>query len=391
MKKQHAPLGSRGKIRIALMTHTIDGRRAKGTAVVARKYVEALLSRQDRFELTFIHYEKTDDPIYTHGVREVIFPEIRPRFFNRRSMRQTWYFLTTKDQYDIFVWFQPRVFPFFWKAPAKHLIIAVHDIDISRVEHFDFMREFFFHLLRIFRNKVAIAIAASEHARRDIMATYKFSPERVRAIANGVETTFAPVEASLIARVREKYALPEQYFLNVARLNPGKNALGVMRAFEKFALEHPGHAIHLVNVGANGTEKDLVDAFLAQSPVRDRIHLIKYVDTEDFAAVYGAAFALVFPLLNDGFGLPLLEAMACGTPTIISKTARPEITDNDAILVDAYSIESIANGMLKMLEDTSLREKLIQRGFEKARKYSWDATGRKFIAICEELTARRQP
>lgn len=372
------------------MTHTIDGRQAKGTAVVARKYVEALLKHRDHFDITFVHYEKTVDPIYEHGVREVILPTIRPRFFNRRSLRQTLYFFTTRDHFDIFVWFQPRLFPFFWKAPAKHLIVAVHDADTSRSEHFNLMREFFLRVLQLFKHKVGIAIAASEYARNDIIKVYGFEPEQVRAIDNGVEASFAPESDEAQRRVREKYHLPEHFFLNVARLNPTKNALGTMRAFEHFALAHPESSIHFVNIGDKGTDKVAVNEFLAKSPVRERIHLVGYVDNEDFAAVYSSAFALVFPLLNDGFGLPLLEAMACGTPTIVAQTAAPEITNEDAILVDAYSLASIADGMQTMLTDTALREQLIQNGFAKAKEYSWEATGDKFLGICEELASRSQ-
>ena len=139
------------KLKVALMTYSIDGRKAKGTAIVARKCAEALIGAKDNIELTFIHYENSNDPIYSYGVREVIFPEFRWRFLNRRSLRQIYYFLTTKDRFDIIHWFQPRLYPFFWFAPAKYLVVTLNGAgDIAGVNHFDFMRQGFYLTFQIF-------------------------------------------------------------------------------------------------------------------------------------------------------------------------------------------------------------------------------------------------
>jgi len=373
------------KPRVALMTYAIDGRRAKGTAIVARKCVEALLERRDEFDLTFIHYEKSDDPIYSHGVREVILPEFRPHFFNRRSLRQIYYFLTTKDVYDIAHWFQPRVYPFFWVAPATHLVVTLHTADYARAEYFNLMTEVFLWTLKLFRKKITIAIAVSEYARRVIIKVYGFEFEKVRVLNNGVESIFTPASPEAIAVVREKYSLPAKFFLNVARLNPSKNAFRVIRSFDRFARENPQSQIHFVNVGADGFDKQLVEEFLNKSPCKDRIHLIDYIDAQDLPAVYSAAFALVFPLLNDGFGLPILEAMACGTPVVASDTALPEITRDDALLVDAMNEEDIAEAMRTLVTDPDLREKLVHSGLTKARLFTWEEMTKKLIEIYRGL------
>ncbi|HVV39393.1 MAG TPA: glycosyltransferase family 1 protein [Candidatus Paceibacterota bacterium] len=378
------------KIRIGFMTHTIDGRKAKGTAVVARKYVEALLRHRDEFDITFVHYEKTDDPIYTHGVREVILPTFWPKFFNRHSLRQTWYFFTTKDRYDIFHWGQPRLYPFFWYVPAKHLVVATHGADTAKAEPFNFMVLVFKWMLILYRKRVDISIAASDFAKGEIERFYGFKPSQVRTITNGVEPMFVPASAEAVAAVKKKYKLPEKFFLNVARLNPGKNAFRVIRAYDLFMRTHPEADISFVNIGADGFEKKEVFEFLDKSAYKDRITLVEYIEQDDLPALYTAAYALVFPLLNDGFGLPLLEAMACGTPTAASDTALPEITSEEAILVNAFSEEDIAKAMETLLTDQNLRAKLIRNGFEKARASTWEAVGEKIIAIYKELAARDQ-
>ena len=345
------------------MTYAIDNRPAKGTAIVARRCVEELLKAQDRFDLTFIHYEHCDDPIYTHGIREVILPEFPLFFLNKRSLRQIYYFFTTTDRFDIIQWFQPRLYPFFWKAPASRIVVEVHGAgDVAKEAPFDVMRLIFNWTVKTFNRRIDAAIVASVFAKEDIVKQYGFLPSQVRVIYNGVDPSFTLTPESAIVRVKRTYNLPDHFFLNVARLNPNKNALRTMQAFEAFARSRPTSDLHFVNIGSEGTEKAQVSSWLSESPYRDRIHIIPFVETVDLPAVYGAAYALTFPLLNEGFGLPAIEAMACGTPVLVAETAQPEITNREAILVDAYTTESIADGMRLLADEPQLRDAFIVHG-----------------------------
>lgn len=376
------------RIRIALMTHTIDGRQASGTALVARKNIEALLEHQDEFELAYIHFQKSDEGIYQHGIRDIVIPEV-PWPFNRRFFRQTFFLLTTKERFDIIHWFQPRLYPLFWLAPAKRIVVTVHGAgDVKDDGHFIFMRSVHNWTLRLFRRYVSAAIASSAYSRDDIIRSYHLNPSIVHTVNNGVEPTFKPASAEKVARVREKYQLPEEFFLSVARFAPIKNIVRTLRAFELFCSRHPESAMHFVNIGSKGPEKPVVDDLLAQSHVRDRIHIVDYVEQEDFAAFYSAAFALVFPTLNEGFGLPAVEAMASGTPTIISKTAAPELTDSVAVLVDALDIASITAGMEHMVFDEGSRDRFVSAGLARAREFTWEASTEKVLAIYRMLVSR---
>ncbi len=378
------------KPKIAFMTYAVDGRLGKGTAVVARKTIEAFLRSQDQFDLTFMHYEQSDDPIYSHGVREVLFPTFRFGFFNRRFIRQIYYFLTTKDRFDVIQWFQPRLYPFFWLAPARYIVATLHGAgDLGKENAFNLMRHVFNWTLKLCNGRVDAAIAGSAYARDDIIKRYRFSdPSKVHVVHMGVDASFAPAPADVIARVKKKYQLPEKFFLNVARLNPGKNAFRTIRAFDRFIQAQKDAQIDFVNIGAYGTDKVAVESFIEKSVAKERIHLVGYVDAEDLSAVYSAAFALVFPLLNEGFGLPILEAMACGTPVIASDTATPGIERDEALLVDALSEEAIAEAMQTMYEHDDLRMKLIEKGRAKAPHFSWEQSGKNVIAIHKKLLAK---
>lgn len=373
------------KPKIALMTYAIDNRPAKGTAIVARKCVEELLKAQDQFDLTFVHYDPCTDPVYSHGVREVLMPKL-PWPLNRRSLRQILYFFTAKDRFDIMQWFQPRLYPFFWLAPARKIIVEVHGAgDVAREAPFDVMRIVFNWTVKTFIKKITKAIVASEFAKKDIVAQYGFAPEQVRVIHNGADPSYMPVSGEKIQEVRKTYALPEKFFVGVGRLNPNKNVFRTLQAFETFVAETGNSDMHFVNVGAQGTDKENIDTWLATSSVKDRIHFIKFVENDDLPGVYCASYALVFPLLNEGFGLPAIEAMACGIPTVVSHTAYPEIDKDETILVDPLDVKDIARGMRILFEDTSLRERIITKGFAKAKTLTWEKMGEGLMALYREV------
>lgn len=389
----HDVLGLRhpkAKARVALMTYAIDNRPAKGTAIVARKCVEELLKTQDEFELTFIHYGKAKDPIYEHGVADVVMPTFRWPLLNKRSLRQIYYFLTTRDRYEVIQWFQPRLYLFFWRAPALHKVVEVHGAgDVTKEAPFDVMRYVFNWTVKSFIRHIDAAIVSSRFAAHDIIKYYGFKPDQIRIIYNGVDAAFVPALSDEIARVRKKYNLPEKFFIGVGRLNPNKNVFTCLKAYEQYRAAHPDSGIEYVNIGAQGTERKDIDAWLAKSPVKDHIQLVDYVETEDFPAVYSAALALIFPLLNEGFGLPAIEGMACGLPALVAETAYPEIGRDEAVLVNAVRVDEIAAGMERLASDTALREELSKKGRARASSFSWENMGKELSALYRELLTRQ--
>ena len=374
------------KIRVGLMTYAIDGRRAKGTAIVARESVEALLRARDQFDLTFLHYERTDDPIYQHGAREVIFPKFRLNFLNHRFIRMMYYFLTTKDRYDIMQWFQARLYPFFWLAPTRHIIATLHGAgDLTPDGRFIFSRFIFNWTLKLFNKKIRMAIAGSEYAKKDIALKYGFDLAHVTAINNGAEDVYRPADGEAGKMVKQKYRLPQRFFLGMARHIPTKNVVRTIEVFDQFCKISNARNLHFVHVGAEDTETPALHALIEKSPAKDRIHLVSYVEQADLPTVYSAAYALLFPLLNEGFGLPAIEAMACGTPAIISKTAAPEITAEDAILVDVYNVQEMADALRRLADDPTLRERFAASGRAKAAQFTWQAMGDKLITLYKKI------
>jgi glycosyltransferase involved in cell wall biosynthesis len=375
------------KIRVALLTYAIDGRRAKGTAIVARKSVEHVIAHSSEFEVSLLHFEKSNEEIYSAGAREVVFPKFRWSILNKRSIRMLYYFLSTKDQYDVMHWFQPRVYPFFFLAPTRHTIATLHgagDVTENALRCIP-SRTVFIWTLRYLGKFLSAVIAGSEYAKRDIVRLYGFSPEYVHVINNGADEAFAPQDETSIAAVKVKYALPQKYFLNIARLIPSKNVIRTLRAFEIFCRENQKSDMYFVHVGIAGPDRAAVDSLIEASPYRERILLVGYVDQQDLAALYASAYALVFPILNEGFGLPAVEAMACGTPVVISDTAAPEMTPDDAYLVDALDEQSIARAMSDLANNEALRKKLQTGGRKKAAEFTWEKSGERIIALYRRI------
>lgn len=353
------------------MTQALDGRRAKGTALVARKTIELLLRHQDEFELTFIHFKPTEDPIYEQGIRELLFPRL-PGMFHRGPLEQMAFFLRCREEFDAVQWFQPRLFPFFWRLPTRNIIVTVHGGgDVFAPAPFEWSRHLLNATLRFARKHINHAIVVSEFAKQEVQDAYGLVPRQVEVVYNGIDDSFRRCEdMGELERVRSHYQLPRQFFLNVGRLVAHKNVARLIQSFERYCMDHSESEMHLVNIGVHGDEEKFVRSLVAMSSVKERIHLVSYIEDSDLAVVYSLAEALVFVSLNEGFGLPVIEAMACGTPVITSDTTSlPEIAGGAALLVSPMDTAQIAAAMHHLQSDQAERAALIQRGLDRVQRF----------------------
>lgn len=212
-------------------------------------------------------------------------------------------------------------------------------------------------------------ITISRFSRDRLLEYCQLPPEKITVIPQGVDPCFHPVDEEAIADVRRKLALPERYVLYVGSLAPRKNLARLLQAWKLVSPLHPDASLVLVGTSSHVFR----DAGLGSLP--RSVMATGYVAEDQLAAVYGGAEILVFPSLYEGFGLPVLEAMACGTPVITSNvTSTPEVAGDAALLVDPYSEESMADGLQKLLSDAALRAQLAARGLERAKEFTWDRT-----------------
>ena len=214
-------------------------------------------------------------------------------------------------------------------------------------------------------------ITISEYSRNDILDWSGIDPEKVSVVFDGVSQDFRPVtEASRLSAVSDRYQLPPRFALCVGSTEPRKNIRTAIKAFNQ--LRRVRQDVQLVITGVDYCRIEPEKAFAGLD--LDGVHFAGYVQDLDMSAIYSLAEMLVFPSLYEGFGLPPLEAMACGTPVVTSNTTSiPEIVGDAAVLVDPLSATEIAGALEMVLSSEDLRATLIEKGKAKAASYTWRA------------------
>jgi glycosyltransferase involved in cell wall biosynthesis len=251
-------------------------------------------------------------------------------------------------------------------------VLTVHDLIFRHLpaHHKPLNRWYLNATMPLYCRRADHIIAVSENTRRDLVAAYGVPPERVTVILEAADPRFSPRSVEMVTAVRERYGLPPRYLLFVGTIEPRKNLSRLLAAFE--AIHADGLSDGLVVVGRPGWLYDSFFAALEASPVRDAVVLPGYVADEDLPAIYTGAQALVFPSLYEGFGLPVLEAMACGTPVVASRASSiPEVGGDAALYFDPTSVGEMAEAMHAMLGDPTTGEEKREQGLARAGQFSW--------------------
>lgn len=256
-------------------------------------------------------------------------------------------------------------------------VVTVHDLSPLRFpEFFSFKRRHFVdHLLGSKRLILGArrVIAVSEHTKADIHELIGVPLDRIDVASPAVHSRYRPQEPAEIARVRTKHHLPEKYFLFMGAIEPRKNIEGLVAAFEQLPEEYG-----LVVAGGSGWSNRDIHRRLRESKAHRRIRHLGYVPEADKAPLYAGAIALVYPSFYEGFGMPPVEAMACGTPAIVSHAASlPEAVGDAGLLVNPNDPGTIAAAMLAVATDEPTRALLRERGFKQAAKFTWEETARR--------------
>lgn len=231
-------------------------------------------------------------------------------------------------------------------------------------------------------------LADSENTRQDLIELMHVPPERITVIGAGIEEHFRRVEdRHQLEAVRRRYQLPECFILGVSTLEPRKNFTGLIAAFNILAAQPAHTQLHLVIAGAKGWNYEPIFAAAAVSPFCQRIHFAGFVEDADLPALYSLARAFVFPSHYEGFGIPVLEAMACGTPVVCANNSSlPEIAGDAALMVDSANPAEIAEATDRVLTDSALRQEFIRRGYAQSRRFTWQAAAQRLLEVYEALS-----
>lgn len=267
-------------------------------------------------------------------------------------------------------------------------VITVHDLAFLKYpEMFSFKKWAYKKFMNGLSLKRAdIVIADSESTKKDLIEICGFDKERIKVVHLGVDESFVSVhDEKKNISIKAKYGLSMPFLLFVGTIEPRKNISGLLDAYS-IACEKHGIKEDLVIVGKKGWLYEPIFKKINGSKYRQKIKVLENVISEDLPAIYSSAELFVYPSLYEGFGLPPLEAMACGTPVITSNVSSlPEVVGDAAIMIDPNNSDELADQISKVLNDKDLQKRLREKGFERAKLFSWDKSALETIKVYEEV------
>jgi glycosyltransferase involved in cell wall biosynthesis len=353
--------------KVAINTRFLISNRLEGFGWFTYYVSKYLVEHNPNVEFFFLFDRKYDEKfIFGKNVTPVVlFPQARhPILFK-------WWFdysvarFLNKKQVDVFL------------SPDGYLslrsdtpqIAVIHDLNFEhfpedlKPHHARYLRNYF----PKFANKASDIITVSEFSRRDIMRTYGIGRDKIHVSYNGVSDVFTPgVDKSLAS---------PPYFLFVGSIHPRKNLKRLLLAFERFKSSRDNDYRLLVVGDAYFWSNDMKKT-LANLNCLEFIDFKPYASLEDLKLYYQKATALMFVSYFEGFGIPIIEAMACGCPVVVAKdTACDEVAGDAALKIDPFNIEDITQAMMQLSQNENTRQELIKKGIQRAAEFSWEKTG----------------
>ena len=265
-------------------------------------------------------------------------------------------------------------------------VLTVHDLAFSLFPAYHRRLNYMFltAAMPLFVRRATALITVSESTKRDLMRVYGVPAGKITVTYEAASSLFAPALPDRVAAVRARYGLPQRYLLTVGTIEPRKNLIRLVNALHLLRRLDPG--LSLVIVGGTGWLYQDFFELLEKLGDPQAVLLSGYVPDEDLPAVISGAEALVLASLYEGFGLPALEAMACGTPVVCSNASSlPELGGDAARYFDPQNTEDIARALQTVLSDADLRAEMRQRGLIQAARFSWQRTARETLAVYERV------
>jgi glycosyltransferase involved in cell wall biosynthesis len=271
--------------------------------------------------------------------------------------------------------------------------VSVHDMSfLEHPEYFPWLRALQLRITvpRTIR-RAARVITPSEFSRKRLLEAYHPDPAKVAVVPIAMSPTFRPgPRESAFRWVSEKFNIRSPFVLTVGDLQPRKNQIGLIRAFEALIKTNPQLPHWLVIVGKKTWFADRIMDAAKNSRVADRIVFTGFVNDDDLLQIYNACDMMVFPSFYEGFGLPILEAMACGRAVACSNTSSmPEVANAAALLFDPANVGEIVRAMRDVLVDAGLRTRMERLGLHRASLFTWERTAQKTLEIYQEVAGAR--
>jgi glycosyltransferase involved in cell wall biosynthesis len=376
-------------MRIAI-DYTAAIRQGAGIGTYVRNLVEAMLQQDNSNQYTLL--------TSGHSSPEHRFPEaanVRGRniFIPDRYLNVLWYrwrvplLPVTLFSGPVDIYHGPDfVLPPLGKQVKK--VVTVHDL--AFLEHPEYAVP---SLAAYLRKVVPAAVDAADvvatvsaEVSRTLSKHFQTPAEKMIVVPNGVAPHFRRInDPVILGATLHKFGLKHPFVLGVGTMEPRKNHIGLIKAFYQAQQKKDGPAM-LAIAGGQGWLYEETRQLVAELKLEKKVRFLGRVSDLELITLYSMADVFAFPSFAEGFGIPLIEAMACGTPTITSNvSAMPEVAGDAALLIDPYNNNELAAAIHKLLANEQLREELRTKGYQRAREYTWEASARKMLGIYQNL------
>ena len=371
-------------MRYAIDAHAI-GQRLTGNEVYARSLVGAFAAVDKRSEFyTYIAMKEAEQWI----------PErFHIRYVSKNPFARLGYGLAAQARHD-----RPHVLHVQYTAPLfcpVPVVVSIHDV--SFLEHPEYFTTVRRKQLQITVGRTAHSaakiITGSQFSRDSILRAYKIDPQKVVVVSDAASPFFRVVKREAAARkVRESLGVNGPFVLSVGDLQPRKNHMGLIRGFADLVKSCPQLPHRLILAGQDTWFGSRVREAARHSGVEDRISFLGFVTDQDLLQLYNACDCFVFPSYYEGFGIPILEAMACGRAVVCANTSSiPEVADGAGLLFDPYRPEEIARAIRDVLVDAELRQRMERLGVQRAATFTWQESARLTLDVYGEVAEQRLP
>lgn len=374
-------------MRIGIITDPID------TKSSVRGYLNNLVSNlfkiYDPNRIYLIHNKKSEDPLYSQG-REIILPGLYRDNAPSASLGDVLRpFLLRKYKLDIIHYTHANPPLTFFAAGSRNVCLTTTMGPMTHPQYYPWLSRYVIRVAKLLYQRMDMIITESETGKKEIVDFVRIPEDKVKVIPSGVDDKFKPLKniAGLEGELTFKYGVRSPYILYAGGYRPVKNGPNLVRAFAQ--LKNKGLPHQLVLVGKPVQKFDEVLQLIKELNLTQEVIATGFVPDEDMPKFFSAAALFVLPSFKESFGHVLVEAMACACPVVTSNlSCMPEVVGNAGVLINPYDAGSLADGMYKVLTDDGLRQKMKEKGLDRAKLFSWEKCARETLEVYQELYER---
>lgn len=364
-------------MRIAVNTRLLLKGKLEGIGWFTYQTLERIVRNHPEHEF-FFFFDRQYDPMF------VFAPNVTPVVVSPQARHPILFYLWFEwsipymlRKYKIDLFLSPDSYmSLSTKVPT---CLVIHDLAFEHYpEHFVLSHRLYWrHYSPLFAKKATRIVTVSAFSKTDIIKHYHIAPDKIDIVYNGAHDEYKPLTKEEREAVKKQYADGCEYFVFAGALHPRKNIVNLLKGFIAFKQRQRTN-MKLVIVGRRAWKYEEVENMRVDMPFREDVKWVGYMNVDELSRVTGGAYALVYTSLFEGFGIPILEALQCDVPAIVSNTSSmPEVAGDAALLADPTDPEDIANKMHLLYKDEALRTRLIDNARKQIKKFDWDISARK--------------